>query len=86
MKNVMLPSGVLVLVLACGSGQTDPVTSTTSALDWDSDIDHDDVDAHGNILVSDQFNNRVIEIEQSGKIVWSFGLGPMTLARARRSA
>jgi hypothetical protein len=45
-------------------------------LDWDSDIDHDDVDAHGNILVSDQFNNRVIEIQPSGKIVWSFGLGP----------
>ena len=30
----------------------------------------------GNILVSDQFNNRVIEIDQLGRIVWSFGLGP----------
>src|ERR1700733_3398291 len=30
----------------------------------------------GNILMADQFNNRVIEINPSGKIVWSFGLGP----------
>jgi hypothetical protein len=30
----------------------------------------------GNILVSDQFNNRVIEIDRLGGIVWSFGLGP----------
>jgi hypothetical protein len=30
----------------------------------------------GNILIADQFNNRVIEINPSGKIVWSFGLGP----------
>jgi hypothetical protein len=31
---------------------------------------------HGNILISDQFNNRVIEIDRDGDIVWSFGLGP----------
>jgi len=30
----------------------------------------------GNILIADQFNNRVIEINPSGKIVWSFGRGP----------
>jgi hypothetical protein len=30
----------------------------------------------GNILISDQFNNRVIEIDGRGNIVWSFGLGP----------
>jgi hypothetical protein len=30
-----------------------------------------------NILIADQFNNRVIEIDPtSGKIVWHFGLGP----------
>jgi hypothetical protein len=31
----------------------------------------------GNILISDQFNNRVIETDKSGNIVWSWGLGPM---------
>ena len=30
----------------------------------------------GNILIADQFNNRVIEISPNGKIVWSFGRGP----------
>ena len=30
----------------------------------------------GNILISDQFNNRVVEVTPSGKIVWQFGLGP----------
>jgi len=30
----------------------------------------------GNILITDQFNNRVIEINPAGKIVWHFGNGP----------
>jgi outer membrane protein assembly factor BamB len=30
----------------------------------------------GNLLIADQFNNRVIEVTQAGDIVWSFGLGP----------
>src|SRR6267378_1809094 len=30
----------------------------------------------GHILISDQFNNRVIETTTDGTIVWSFGLGP----------
>jgi len=30
----------------------------------------------GNILITDQFNNRVIEIDPVGKIVWHFGIGP----------
>jgi sugar lactone lactonase YvrE len=29
----------------------------------------------GNILISDQFNNRVIEVNRQGQIVWSFGSG-----------
>jgi hypothetical protein len=30
----------------------------------------------GNYLIADQFNNRVIEIDQKGNIVWQFGIGP----------
>jgi hypothetical protein len=30
----------------------------------------------GNILITDQFNNRVIEIDREGNIVWQFGGGP----------
>ena len=30
----------------------------------------------GNILITDQFNNRVIEIDPAGNIVWKYGSGP----------
>jgi hypothetical protein len=30
----------------------------------------------GNLLIADQFNNRVIEIDHAGNIVWQFGVGP----------
>src|SRR6516225_9069875 len=33
----------------------------------------------GDILISDQFNNRVIEIDPRGNIVWQFGRGPNDL-------
>ncbi|HEV2033209.1 MAG TPA: hypothetical protein VGU71_03260 [Candidatus Dormibacteraeota bacterium] len=33
----------------------------------------------GNILIADQFNNRVIEIDRNHKIVWQFGRGPQDL-------
>jgi hypothetical protein len=36
-----------------------------------------DFNRPGNILIADQFNNRVIEANQAGNILWSFGLGPM---------
>jgi hypothetical protein len=38
--------------------------------------DHGHFDEKGNVLISDQFNNRVIEIRPSGEIIWQFGLGP----------
>jgi hypothetical protein len=34
----------------------------------------------GNITIADQFNNRVIEIDPSGNIVWSYGNGPNDLS------
>lgn len=36
----------------------------------------------GNILISDQFNNRVIEVDPHGNIVWQFGLGPTDFTAA----
>jgi len=36
----------------------------------------------GNFLIADQFNNRVIEVDPSGKIVWQFGLGPKDFSPA----
>ncbi len=30
----------------------------------------------GNVLISDQFNNRVIEVAPDGAIIWQYGVGP----------
>lgn len=32
----------------------------------------------GNVLIADQFNNRVIEVDRTGAIVWTFGSGSAT--------
>jgi hypothetical protein len=56
----------LVLTIACA------LTLASSSVK----SDHDDFNRKGNILISDQFNNRVIEIKRSGEIIWQFGLGP----------
>ena len=39
--------------------------------------DDGEFNERGNYLIADQFNNRVIEVDRSGKIVWHFGQGPM---------
>jgi hypothetical protein len=36
----------------------------------------------GNFLIADQFNNRVIEVDRSGNIIWQFGLGPADFSAA----
>jgi hypothetical protein len=35
-----------------------------------------------NTLIADQFNNRVIEVDRRGNIVWHFGLGPADFSTA----
>jgi hypothetical protein len=36
----------------------------------------------GHFLIADQFNNRVIEVDSHGRIVWHFGLGPADFSPA----
>ena len=38
--------------------------------------------SRGNTLIADQFNNRVIEVDRRGNIVWHFGLGPSDFSPA----
>jgi len=38
--------------------------------------DESEFNEPGNYLIADQFNNRVIEVDLGGNIVWQFGLGP----------
>src|SRR5260370_31668543 len=42
----------------------------------------DNFNSRGNILIADQFNNRVIEVDRHGNIVWQFGLGPADFSPA----
>jgi hypothetical protein len=59
-KNILTLAGVLITV--CASAQV-PVLKPG-------------FNEPGDILIADQFNNRVIEAKPNGKIVWQFGLGP----------
>ena len=43
---------------------------------------NDDFNRKGNILIADQFNNRVIEVDPDGNIVWQFGRGPADFSPA----
>src|SRR5260370_2975109 len=67
LKNYFLATAIVFLALAalpsvCG-------TSTTKTTNGG-------FNQPGNILITDQFNNRVIEIDRAGNIVWQFGNGP----------
>jgi PQQ-like domain len=43
---------------------------------------NDDFNRRGNTLIADQFNNRVIEVDANGHIVWQFGRGPADFSSA----
>src|SRR6267378_4408498 len=66
-KNYLLASAIVFLALAAF-----PSVFATSA----PKINNGRFNQPGNILITDQFNNRVIEIDRAGNIVWQFGNGP----------
>jgi hypothetical protein len=59
--------GALALA-ACSSASPSQDDAQASAVT--ADARH-----HGNVLISDQFNNRVIEVDAHNNVVWSFGDG-----------
>jgi hypothetical protein len=89
MRVQRLPALVPVLVVlllaptmfaACGgsSSTSDPLADSASAVASAEDearFAHARFNGTGNMIISDQFNNRVIEIDLQGNIVWSFGDG-----------
>jgi hypothetical protein len=44
--------------------------------------EHHEFNETGNYLIADQFNNRVIEVEPDGEVVWQFGRGPADFTEA----
>jgi hypothetical protein len=63
--NLVLLAGTLLALAAFPSALAVHVAHATAGFN-----------TPGNILITDQFNNRVIEISPSGNIVWAFGNGP----------
>lgn len=67
-----IPSNRLVIFSVC-------VLALVAMAAWRSSpvaADDDRFNRPSNTLISDQFNNRVIEVAPDGTIVWQFGLGP----------
>src|ERR1700680_2851508 len=75
-KYPLIIAGVLISIIASscgGSSQSTPSSSNTNK------TPHDQFNAPGNVLISDQFNNRAIEVAPDGHIVWSFVSGVPTM-------
>ncbi len=75
-RSLFVMFGLIVTLLASscvGATQAAPSHSTSS------NVPIDRFNAPGNVLISDQFNNRVVEVARDGHIVWAFGSGYSTL-------
>src|SRR5260370_2147075 len=68
-KSRFIRFGLIAATVFIGSAILLSVTASTGQ--GSSKFNHP-----GNILITDQFNNRVIEIDPAGNIVWQFGGGP----------
>jgi hypothetical protein len=70
---------VAAVVGACARDTTAPQAAITSA----SDRQGGEGDGSAQrFLISDQFNNRVIEVDAAGNILWHFGRGPNDVSAA----
>lgn len=71
-RSFFLVAGLFIVLIAssCSTG-----TQTTSSASRQGDH----FNAPGNVLISDQFNNRAVEVAPDGRIVWTFGSGNPTL-------
>src|ERR1017187_2472439 len=66
-RQIKALMGVLAAVGILLAARTAPAQGSPSSREFNKP---------GNILIADQFNNRVIEVTPAGNIVWSFGRGP----------
>lgn len=71
----LIAAGLLIAILASSCANSSQTTPTSSSVNTPSH----GFNASGNILISDQFNNRVVEVAADGHIVWTFGSGNPTL-------
>jgi hypothetical protein len=77
MKSALKTIAVLAAVLGgCGGGEVG--LQGAQPIDESGDALRSRFNRAGNILIADQFNNRVVELDASQNIVWSFGDGSST--------
>jgi outer membrane protein assembly factor BamB len=77
--GILVAAGAFILAASCSKDRipTTPMSDPiTSALAQNHGHGGGDFNRPGNVLIADQFNNRVVETTPNGDIVWSFGLGP----------
>jgi hypothetical protein len=74
-----LPLFVAASLATVGCGVPPPPSAPGALQEATEQHDCDRFNDKGNLLISDQYNNRVIEIAPSGEIVWQFGNGPSDL-------
>ena len=82
--GILLIALAVILAAGCSKDKnptqplTDPAANavSSSALVQGRQNNGGHFNTPGNLLIADQFNNRVIEVTPDGDIVWSFGLGP----------
>ncbi len=75
--------GAVILASGCSTDKqvTAPATTPQAANTTIAQLNENGIrfgrfNRIGDLLIADQFNNRVIETTPAGDIVWSFGLGP----------
>jgi outer membrane protein assembly factor BamB len=77
-------SGTVLAVLALSfAGLAAPAVASATGRATSSELTalSPEFNRPGNILIADQFNNRVIEVDPAGHIVWQFGKGPNDFSR-----
>jgi hypothetical protein len=79
-RFILIVAGLLIAMLASSCANSSQTTPTSSS----ANTPNHGFNASGNILISDQFNNRVVEVAPDGHIVWTFGSGNPTLCNPGR--
>ncbi|MDQ4500848.1 hypothetical protein [Sinomonas sp. ASV322] len=73
LRRWLSAASLSVLVVAMGTAAPAVAQALASA---GSSADSTTFNQPGDLLIADQFNNRVIEVNAAHQIVWQFGLGP----------
>jgi len=72
-KHPFLIAVGLVIMMIASSCSLSPSSAQSAPAAPSAPVDR--FNAPGNVLISDQFNNRIVEVARDGHVVWTFGSG-----------